>query len=57
MTMTIIHDCNDVSRLDSFDKAVVFIKDNVCLVEAFIELAKDIKDMNMLSISVQVKEQ
>ena len=43
-----------VSLIDILDKLVVLTKDNVCLVEASIEPTKDIKPINLLSISVQV---
>ena len=42
-----------VSLFDLLDKLVVLTKDNVCLVEASIEPTKDIKPINLLSISVQ----
>ena len=43
-----------VSLFDLLDKLVVLTKDNVCLVKASIEVAKDIIFSNLLSISVHV---
>ena len=45
-----------VSLFDLLDKLVVLTKDNVCLVEASIEMTKDIIVSNILSISVQSNE-
>ena len=45
-----------VSLFDLLDKLVVLTKDNVCLVEASIEMTKDTLISNLLSISEQVDE-